>query len=209
MDLVEQRISYPDFLAVGGQGNAVAGTAMRHPRPWRPVPDRTPIDTGDFHRLQDLPGFGIGHHIAQEVVLIDVDLGGILVEDLHPDIFRELDLLNDLAGRDIGNLQQLAVGRHESELAIGAEIQIVCPHAAGRVKNCKELSGFGIQAVPIILQVRTHHQGLAVGGDLGTFAAFAVKRGGPDHPVGRKVQGAQAATRRQIEHIGRRARRHA
>ena len=43
VDLVEQRIRYPDFLAVGREGNAVAGTAMGDPRPGRAVPDRAPV----------------------------------------------------------------------------------------------------------------------------------------------------------------------
>ena len=66
-----------------------------------------------------------------------------------------------------------------------------------------QLSGFGVQHIPIVLQVRTHHQGLAVGGDLGTFAAFAVQGRGPDHPVGRQVQGAKPArVTGKIKHVG-------
>ena len=74
-----------------------------------------------------------------------------------------------------------------------------------RFELADQLAGPGVDFVPIILQVAADHHDLAVRGDLGTFAAFAVQRHRPDHLVGAHVDRAQAAARGDIDQVGDRA----
>jgi len=82
VNLLENSVRQPDFLAVRRDGNAVAGATMRDAGARGLVPDRAPVNAGDFHRLQNFARLGVGNQIAEKIVLVDVYLGGILVQDL-------------------------------------------------------------------------------------------------------------------------------
>ena len=198
MYLLEDAVGQPDFLAVLGDRDAVAGTAMGNTRPRRTVPHLAPVDAGHLHRLQDLACPGVGDDEPHEVVLVDIDSGRILVQHLNTDIVGKLDLADDLGSGDIGNLQQLAVGRHEGKLAVCAEVEIMHARAAGGVDDRQELSGPGIKLVPVILQVRAHDEGLAIDINLRPLATFSVQRGRPHHLVGRQVDRPQPPAGGQI-----------
>ena len=94
----------------------------------------------------------------------------------------------------------------KARLPSALRFRLWAPMLPGAWNDGQQLSGLGVQLVPIVLQIGADHQGLAVGIDLGTLAALAVQRRGPHHLVGRQVDRAQPPARRQIQHVGGRAR---
>ena len=85
MNLLEDAVGKPDLLFIRGQRDAVAGAAMGDVRTGVRVPFRFPVHAGHLDCLDDLSGRYVSNQKAQEVVVVGVDPGRILVEheDAH------------------------------------------------------------------------------------------------------------------------------
>ena len=74
-----------------------------------------------------------------------------------------------------------------------------------RLELADQFAGLGVHLVPIVLQVSADDHDLAVRGNLGSFAAFAVQRDRPHHLVGAHIDRTQTAARRDIDQVRDRA----
>ena len=136
------RVCDPDFAFVRGHPDAVA------------VPFPLPRVAGQLHALDHLAGFDIANLEADEIVDVDVNQAGVMVDGQRTHHLGEGHVAQHLPARHVDDGHtRLAVlrARHraeDTELAIRRQRQIVGDGRFGNGELAQVLSGGGIDVVP-------------------------------------------------------------